>query len=187
MGWRWVHVGAVAASIMAFAAAPALAGDAAPSPDKALKRAIKLLQKQKSFAFQIECRGGLADSPKKLHCDQPLTQSDFSTEVYRPVMKVEDPRALILYGLFKGAAFDGKWKALLAAEKAKQIPYLVRTPEQTLATAARYAKKKGYWLDEGVEVDTWEKPDKDKKSGSSTVSRGGRSSGETRIPTRLRV
>jgi len=180
--WRRAAItGTGLAVLLAFSPA----AGAGETPATALKRAVRALAKQKSFRATLECQGGLSDKPTRLKCSKRLVRRDYDAAVFRPVMKIESPQAFVLYGTHKGAIHKGMWRGLLSTKKGREIPKLFRAPEIVLATAARYAKKTGVWLPDGVDTKTW-KRQKPGKAGA-TVSRAEAEEGETRVPTRLRV
>ncbi|MHC4831110.1 MAG: hypothetical protein ACYTFT_12280 [Planctomycetota bacterium] len=186
---RWILAAAVGAFVFACASAPVQAKNDLPTPAEALKQAVKALAKAKSFDMLVEARGGLAKDAKQLTCSSALVTREFSTGVVRPLMKVSEPESYLVLGRTKGATlFEGNWRSVMAGPKAREIPKLVKAPELVLATALKYAKKDGFWLAEGAQVETWSKPGEDDTDGR-TVARGGAEDEEgTRMrPTRLRV
>lgn len=89
---------------------------ATEAPDKALKRATKALAKQASFVASVECQGGLSDKPTRLKCTQRLVRRNYDATLVRPVLKIQDPEAFVIYGTHQGTIHKGRWLALLSTD-----------------------------------------------------------------------
>ncbi|GIW73170.1 MAG: hypothetical protein KatS3mg102_2712 [Planctomycetota bacterium] len=184
---RWA--GAVLGALLV-ASAPAPASEEVPSPERACREAARALAAQQSFALAVQAEGGLADRPDKIRCEQALVRRSYAFELVRPVLKVSEPEAFVLYGTYKGALKKGeRWIQLLADSRGKEIPHLVRPPEKVLSEAARHARTSGQWLERAADAERWsEQPrggdDGDSRTTSREDAAGG---GPPALPSALRV